>query len=149
MQLPIFVYGTLRPGEPNYARYLAGQTASEAPATLAGAALFTEGPYPFLVTAPDLLQGGAIVYGEIIALRPPVYELVMADLDGLEGYVAGGAQNLYEREECEVQTSAGPRRAWVYVAGAATLAQIRAGRLRPIPGGSWPEPAHARPGAGA
>jgi gamma-glutamylcyclotransferase (GGCT)/AIG2-like uncharacterized protein YtfP len=141
MQLPFFVYGTLRPGEPNYARFLAGQTASEAPAVLAGAALFTEGPYPFLVMASDVLRPGDVVQGEIIALRPAVHELVLADLDGLEGYVPGREHNLYERIEVEVATSAGPRRAWVYVAGEETLAQIRAGLLRRVEGGSWPEPA--------
>jgi gamma-glutamylcyclotransferase (GGCT)/AIG2-like uncharacterized protein YtfP len=141
--LPFFVYGTLRPGEANYARLLVGQTASETPATLAGAALFTEGPYPFLVTAPDLLRpGDDVVRGELVALRPPVYDLVLADLDRLEGYVVGGASNLYERVAMEVATAAGPRRAWVYVAGATTLAQIRAGALRYIPGGAWPPPAH-------
>jgi gamma-glutamylcyclotransferase (GGCT)/AIG2-like uncharacterized protein YtfP len=139
--LPFFVYGTLKPGEPNYARYLAGQTASEAHASLAGAALFTEGPYPFLTTAPDVLRPDDDVHGTIIALRPAVYELVLADLDRLEGYVAGGAQNLYERVIMEVATSAGPRQAWVYVVGATTLAQIRAGALRYIPGGVWAVPA--------
>jgi gamma-glutamylcyclotransferase (GGCT)/AIG2-like uncharacterized protein YtfP len=138
--LPFFVYGTLKPGEPNYARYLAGQTASEAEATLPGAALFTEGPYPFLVTAPDVLGPGESVHGVIVALRPPVYELVLADLDRLEGYVPGGAQNLYERVALDVVTSAGPRRAWVYIAGEATLELVRAGRLRHIPGGVWVAP---------
>lgn len=141
MQLPFFVYGTLRPGEPNYARLLAGQTATEAQATLAGAALFTAGPYPFLVNAPDLAAPHDIVQGSIIGLRPAVYALVLADLDGLEGYVVGGTDNLYERLALDVATSAGPRQAWVYLAGASTLAQIRAGRLRRIPGGAWPEPA--------
>jgi gamma-glutamylcyclotransferase (GGCT)/AIG2-like uncharacterized protein YtfP len=136
--LPFFVYGTLRPGAPNYARYLVGQTASEAPAFLTGAALFTEGPYPFLTTAPDVLRpGDDVVYGTIIALRLSVYELVLADLDRLEGFVEGGAHNLYERVVMEVATSAGPRQAWVYIVGAATLAQIRAGALRYVPGGVW------------
>jgi gamma-glutamylcyclotransferase (GGCT)/AIG2-like uncharacterized protein YtfP len=141
MQLPFFVYGTLRPGEPNYARWLAGQTQTEAPATLAGAALYTEGPYPFLIMAPEVLRPGDVVQGEIVALRPSVYDLVLADLDALEGYVPGREHNLYERIEVEVATSAGPRRAWVYVAGEETLVQIRAGALRRIAGGSWPEPA--------
>ncbi|NTU81043.1 MAG: gamma-glutamylcyclotransferase [Chloroflexales bacterium] len=135
--LPLFVYGTLRPGQPNYARYLGGQTAAEAPATLVGAALFTEGPYPFLVTAPDMLRPDDMVRGAIIALRPPVYQLVMADLDDLEGYIEGDTHNLYERIALEVATAEGPRRAWVYVAGAGPLALIRAGELRRVAGGDW------------
>lgn len=139
MQLPFFVYGTLKRGEPNYARYLVGQTASEVPAALAGAALFTEGPYPFMVTAADLLRSGDSVQGTVIWLRPSVYDLVLADLDRLEGYVEGGQHNLYERVIVAVATAEGPRQAWTYLAAAATLAQIRAGRLRRLAGGVWPE----------
>ncbi|HMQ31224.1 MAG TPA: gamma-glutamylcyclotransferase [Chloroflexaceae bacterium] len=139
--LPFFVYGTLRPGEHNYARLLAGRTSAEAPAALAGAALFTEGPYPFLVTAPDLAGPGDLVRGDLVALPPALYGPVLAQLDALEGYVAGSAANLYERVVIEVAAADGPRRAWVYVAGAAALARIRSGAMRRIPGGAWPGPA--------
>jgi len=138
--LPFFVYGTLRPGEPNYARLLAGRTASELPATLAGGALFTEGPYPFLVTAPDLARPDELVRGELIAVPAEIYQPVLAQLDELEGYEAGGADNLYERIAIEVDAADGPRQAWVYVAGTAALARIRAGGMRRIPGGEWPGP---------
>jgi gamma-glutamylcyclotransferase (GGCT)/AIG2-like uncharacterized protein YtfP len=137
-QLPIFVYGTLKRGEPNYVRYLTGQTAGERPAMLAGAALFTEGPYPFLTQAPDLAGPNDKVYGALISLRSAVYQLVLADLDRLEGYVTGGSQNLYERVTLEVATSSGSRQAWVYIAGAQALALIRVGQMRRIPGGVWP-----------
>jgi gamma-glutamylcyclotransferase (GGCT)/AIG2-like uncharacterized protein YtfP len=136
--LPFFVYGTLRPGEANYLRLLAGRTAEETPASLAGAALFTQGPYPFLLTAPDLLApGDELVQGTLIAVPAAQYGAVLAELDALEGYVAGGADNLYERVSCEVATAAGPRRAWVYVAGASALALIREGAMRRIAGGVW------------
>lgn len=136
--LPFFVYGTLKRGEPNYVRYLTGQTASESPAALAAAALFTEGPYPFLTQEPDLLAPGDVVHGALISLRLAVYQLVLDDLDRLEGYVAGGRQNLYERVILEVATADGMRQAWVYVAGAQALALIRAGQMRRLPGGVWP-----------
>jgi gamma-glutamylcyclotransferase (GGCT)/AIG2-like uncharacterized protein YtfP len=137
-QLPFFVYGTLKPGEENYLRLLADRTVEETPATLAGAALFTQGPYPFLLTAPDLLlPGDDLVQGVLIASPPAQYGAVLAELDALEGYVAGGADNLYERVVCEVATAGGPRRAWVYVAGASALALIRAGAMRRIAGGVW------------
>ncbi|MFV9504326.1 MAG: gamma-glutamylcyclotransferase family protein [Oscillochloridaceae bacterium umkhey_bin13] len=135
--LPFFVYGTLKRGEPNYVRYLTGQTASEQAASLPGAALFTAGPYPFLVREPDLVAPTAVVVGELVSLRLAVYQLVLADLDRLEGYVPGGSHNLYERLITTVTTADGPREAWVYVAGAATLAQIRAGQLHHIPSGNW------------
>lgn len=140
MQLPIFVYGTLKPGEPNYLRYLTGQTAREQPAWLVEAALFTEGPYPFLVTTPDLVTPTDVVQGVLITLRPPVYDLVMADLDRLEGFVEDSPQTLYQRVALEVNTPSGPQRAWIYLAGTRTLALIRRGALRRIAGGNWPEP---------
>jgi gamma-glutamylcyclotransferase (GGCT)/AIG2-like uncharacterized protein YtfP len=136
-RLPIFVYGTLKRGEPNYVRYLTGQTAGELAARLAGAALFTEGPYPFLTQEPDLLLPGDEVHGALISLRPAVYQLVMDDLDRLEGYVEGGSQNLYERVVREVVTGAGLQPAWVYIAGAQALALIRAGQMRRVVGGVW------------
>jgi gamma-glutamylcyclotransferase (GGCT)/AIG2-like uncharacterized protein YtfP len=137
-QLPFFVYGTLKPGEPNYRLLLAGRTVEETPASLTGAALFTEGPYPFLLTAPDLvLPGDGVVWGALIAVPPGQYTAVLAELDALEGYAEGGADNLYERVICEVATAEGPRQAWVYVAGASALALIRQGTMRRIEGGSW------------
>ncbi|NCC34601.1 MAG: gamma-glutamylcyclotransferase [Chloroflexia bacterium] len=137
MQLPFFVYGTLKPGESNYARYLVGQTIAEVPAWLDQGTLFTQGPYPFLVCEPDLARPDERVLGTLITVRPSVYALVLQDLDRLEGYLVDGTQNLYERITMDVQTEHGPYRAWVYVVGAQMLAQIRAGTLRKIPGGNW------------
>lgn len=140
MELPFFVYGTLRPGESNYARLLTGLTAAELPATLTGGALYTAGPYPFLVMTPDLAGPGDLVAGDLVVVRPEAYQGALAALDALEGYAPGGAQNMYERVVTEVATAEGPRHAWVYVAGAAALAQIRAGALRRL-AGRWPEDA--------
>ena len=52
--LPFFVYGTLRPGGPNYARYLGGSTRTEEPAILRQAMLVTDGIYPYLIIGRDL-----------------------------------------------------------------------------------------------
>ncbi|MFZ4700035.1 MAG: gamma-glutamylcyclotransferase family protein, partial [Candidatus Methylumidiphilus sp.] len=49
-----FVYGTLKPGEPTYARFLAGRTLSEESASVVSVALYSAGPYPYLVAEPDL-----------------------------------------------------------------------------------------------
>ncbi|RRR74274.1 MAG: gamma-glutamylcyclotransferase [Candidatus Viridilinea halotolerans] len=137
MNLPFFVYGTLKPGEPNYVRYLTGHTTAEIAAHLASAAMFTQGPYPFLTRESDLVLPEAVVYGSLITVRLPVYELVLADLDRLEGYVGGGSANLYERVTLEVMTAAGPQTAWVYLAGNHALALIRSGQMRPVAGGNW------------
>ncbi|PDW04736.1 gamma-glutamylcyclotransferase family protein [Candidatus Viridilinea mediisalina] len=137
MQLPFFVYGTLKQGGPNYMRYLTGHTTSELAAYLEGAVMFTQGPYPFLTREPDLLPPAAVVYGSLISIRPPVYQLVLADLDRLEGYVAGASENLYERVRLDVMTANGPQQAWVYIAGTHALQLIRTGQMRSIPGGVW------------
>ena len=137
MRYPFFVYGTLKRGEPNYARLLEGRTAREIPASLAGAALYDFGPYPFLVREQDLARPGDSVVGELVELPDARYAAALAELDGLEGYVEGGMSNLYEREVCTVSTAEGPRLAYVYVAGPQMLAQIRAGALARIADGVW------------
>jgi gamma-glutamylcyclotransferase (GGCT)/AIG2-like uncharacterized protein YtfP len=134
---PFFVYGTLKRGQMNYARLLAGRTVSETRAWVPDAALYTAGPYPFLVRAADLLPPNATVFGELIEIHPARYQHVLELLDELEDYVPGRADNLYERVELPVQTVDGTRSAWVYVAGAAVEAAIRRGELRLIERGEW------------
>lgn len=134
MQLPFFVYGTLRPGGVNYARYLVGRTAEEAPAVLAGAALFSPGPFPFLSREADLVLPGESVRGTLIAVAAAHYAEALPLLDRLEGYTPGGADNLYERLVLEVATANGSRPAWVYVAAARALRLIRGGRMRRVEG---------------
>lgn len=135
--LPFFVYGTLKRGEPNYARFLAGHTLAEIPARLPAAALYTAGPYPFLVQASDLVLPADSVIGQIITIRPSEYDQVLLLLDDLEGYVVGGSNNLYERISAAVETADGPQQAYLYIAGAATEQAIRAGELQKVPGGNW------------
>jgi gamma-glutamylcyclotransferase (GGCT)/AIG2-like uncharacterized protein YtfP len=137
MQLPFFVYGTLKPGGLNYARYLAGRTVEELPAALGGAALFSPGPFPFLTLEPDLVTPGAVAHGALIAVGDAHYAGALPLLDQLEGFRPGGADNLYERIAAEVATAGGPRRAWVYVAAPKALRLIRAGRMRRVAGGVW------------
>src|SRR5438270_797160 len=59
---PFFVYGTLRPGQGNHARLLAGRTTAEVPATLPGNVLY--GPALPYVTAGEEAPGvvGALVF---------------------------------------------------------------------------------------
>jgi gamma-glutamylcyclotransferase (GGCT)/AIG2-like uncharacterized protein YtfP len=133
----MFVYGTLKPGGRNYLRYLAGRSSAEQQATLAGAALFSPGPFPFLTCEPDLAAPDDLVHGYLIDLSPAAYVATLAELDQLEDYTPGAANNLYERVEAEVSTATGPRRVWVYVASAKALRLIRADRMRRVPGGVW------------
>ncbi|MEU9288053.1 gamma-glutamylcyclotransferase family protein [Streptomyces sp. NPDC048275] len=132
MNLPFFVYGTLRPGERNHALFLCGRTASEEPGRLAGAVLYDGPGYPYAVE-----ESGGVVRGELVTALPEVYGELLGALDRLEEYVPGDPRNLYERVAREVTREDGTAvRAWVYVAAPAVAAGLRAhGKL--IEGGEW------------
>jgi gamma-glutamylcyclotransferase (GGCT)/AIG2-like uncharacterized protein YtfP len=136
-QRPFFFYGTLKPGEGNYAPFLGGRTLREQPATIAGAALYTEGPYPYLVLGEGLADPADVVRGYAITVQPDAYAEVLRQVDQLEDYIPGDPQSEYMRIVYPVQTEAGPLAVWVYVAGARVLAAIRAGQMRRIASGIW------------
>ncbi|MYS58590.1 MULTISPECIES: gamma-glutamylcyclotransferase family protein [Streptomycetaceae] len=132
-RLPFFVYGTLRPGEVNHARLLRGRTARAVPAVLRGALLYDGPGYPYALDAPGTPDG---IHGDLIEPLPEAYDDVLAELDRLEDHTPGAPDNLYERLARTVHTAAGPRDAWVYLAGRATARHLRAHGRR-IPGGDW------------
>ena len=139
--LPFFVYGTLKRGEPNYQRLLQERTVAEEAATLTPAALYTAGPYPFLVTAPDVLPTpAAVVFGQLMTVHPALYEQTLRELDELEEYVPGDPHSMYLREMMQVLVGTQLRQAWVYIAGPQIEASIRQGRLELIHGGNWRAP---------
>lgn len=135
--MPLFVYGTLKPGEANYASYLVGRTLHEQPAWVVGAALYTAGPFPYLVIGNGLAQPTEYAHGVLLTIRPEVYTATLQALDDLEDYRPGAAGNLYERVTHTVQTAGAQVAAWVYVAGSQPLARIRTGQFRKIPAGNW------------
>ncbi|MFJ9628038.1 gamma-glutamylcyclotransferase family protein [Streptomyces sp. NPDC101175] len=131
--LPFFVYGTLRPGEPNHDLFLRGHTRSEEPGRLHGAVLYAGPGYPYAVEAP-----GSTVVGELVTARAESYPRLLLALDRLEDYAPGDPRNLYERVERRVTREADGTavRAWVYLAAPAVTAALRAhGEL--IEGGDW------------
>ncbi|MBT2387210.1 gamma-glutamylcyclotransferase family protein [Streptomyces sp. ISL-11] len=132
-RLPVFVYGTLRPGQRNYGALLRGRTVGEEPARMRGAVLY-EGPgYPYAV--PD--RTGEIC-GDLVFLAADRHDAVLASLDGLEGTAPGVATRHYMRVERPVLLADGrATRAWVYLAGEEMARRLRAVGT-PIPGGSWP-----------
>ncbi|WP_254407313.1 gamma-glutamylcyclotransferase family protein [Streptomyces sp. GMY02] len=131
-ELPFFVYGTLRPGEPNHDLCLRGRTSREVPARLEGAVLYDGPGYPYAVEAPGT------VLGDLITARPGAYAELLTVLDELEDYLAPGhPRNLYERVAREVRAADGtPVRAWVYFAAARVARELRA-RGRLIVSGDW------------
>lgn len=131
-RLPFFVYGTLRPGEPNHDLFLRGRTQSEVPGRLTGAVLYYGPGYPYAVEEP-----GGVVRGELVTADPDRYGQLLGTLDRLEEYVPGDAGNLYERVARDVTREDGTSvRAWVYVAGPVVAAGLRA-RGKLIEGGDW------------
>ncbi|MGW0187758.1 gamma-glutamylcyclotransferase family protein [Streptomyces sp. NPDC003362] len=134
-QLPFFVYGTLRPGEPNHDLFLRGRTRAEEPGRLTGAVLYDGPGYPYAVEEP----GGPEVRGELVTARPETYDELLGALDRLEECeTPGDPRNLYERVARDVvRTADGSAvRAWVYLAAPPVAARLRAGGRR-IGSGDW------------
>lgn len=113
----VFVYGTLRTGQANHARLLAGR--AMAPAVLAGHELRL-GAWPWIGPAD-----GSSVVGEVVEVDRPT----LARLDLLED-VAGG---WYRRERRPVRLADGTEvGAWAYLAASVARAGDRL-----ITGGDW------------
>ncbi|WP_208605899.1 gamma-glutamylcyclotransferase family protein [Streptomyces albus] len=144
-RLPVFVYGTLRPGGRHHTRLLRGRTDHEEPARLPGAALY-EGPgFPYAVEEP-----GGEVHGHLIAPRAAEYGELLAALDALEGYTPGEPATFYERRARDVLRADGRAvRAWVYFAAEPVARELRAHGTR-VPDGRWPPERveHGGPGHG-
>ncbi|WP_330457713.1 gamma-glutamylcyclotransferase [Streptomyces sp. NBC_00820] len=131
-RLPFFVYGTLRPGEPNHDLFLRGRTASEEPARLTDAVLYDGPGYPYAVEEP-----GGVVRGELVTALPETYDRLLAELDRLEECAPGDPRGLYERvARHTVRADGGTARAWVYVAAPHVAAHLRTHGTR-IPAGDW------------
>ncbi|MFC0054684.1 gamma-glutamylcyclotransferase family protein [Streptomyces actinomycinicus] len=130
--LPFFVYGTLRPGEPNHDLLLRGRTLAEEPGRLPDTELYDGPGYPYAVE-----RSGGEVRGELVTARPEGYAELLAGLDRLEEYVPGDPRNLYERVARDVvRTDGSAVRAWVYLAAPGVTARLRTAGTR-IEGGDW------------
>ena len=128
-QLPVFVYGTLRPGQPNWDRLLAGRSERVAPGRLPGMDLLDCGHYPAAIERP----GAGAAVGDVVWIRPASWPAVLADLDHLEGYDPHDAGRLYERVTRWVETPGSLVECWIYLAGTTLSASTRP----TIAGGDW------------
>ncbi|WP_367323215.1 gamma-glutamylcyclotransferase family protein [Streptomyces sp. HUAS ZL42] len=133
MSLPFFVYGTLRPGEINHARFLHGRTRSAEPGRLRGAVLYDGPGYPYAVEDP-----GGVVYGDLVTALPEGYARLLTELDRLEEYAPGDPRSLYERVQRDVvrETDGAAVPAWVYVAAPPVATELRT-RGKLIESGDW------------
>jgi gamma-glutamylcyclotransferase (GGCT)/AIG2-like uncharacterized protein YtfP len=94
----VFVYGSLKRGEPNHHWIAAGTYLGEA--QLPGARLYDLGPFPMAVASGDPTD---TIAGELYAVTPAV----LAALDRFEG-----VPRLYERQGWRLASGS---QAWVYV----------------------------------
>ncbi|KIF02376.1 hypothetical protein PL81_30300 [Streptomyces sp. RSD-27] len=131
--MPLFVYGTLRPGEVNHDLFLRGRTAAEEPARLPGAVLYAGPGYPYAVE-----RAGSVIAGALITPAAEAYAELLDALDLLEEYAGPDCPgNVYDRVARDAVRPDGSRvRAWVYLA-AAPLARRLARSGTEIPGGDW------------
>ncbi|MEU9380499.1 gamma-glutamylcyclotransferase family protein [Streptomyces sp. NPDC048279] len=132
-RLPFFVYGTLRPGQPNHDLFLRGRTVSEEPGRLPDAVLYDGPGYPYALEEP-----GGELSGELVTARPQTYDRLLLELDALEEYVPGDPRSLYVRVERDAvrRRDGAAVRAWVYLAGDVVAARLRTDGRR-IEGGDW------------
>jgi gamma-glutamylcyclotransferase (GGCT)/AIG2-like uncharacterized protein YtfP len=110
-RLPVFVYGSLRPGNIHYDRLLKGKTVNETPARVRGF-LYAHVSLPW----PCLMPGDGEVKGELIHIAPDVYDRVMVALDDWEDYdPRDEAGSLYLRKVVTAITADGrEEQAWCY-----------------------------------
>ncbi len=107
MSLPLFVFGTLRRGEPNH-HYLHGFYDRMQPAVLPGYARVAP-----LMIAP---RADAEVIGEVYFLTEARYDKTLAGCDELEEIPPGTLiGHEYERRQVQIVTPDGPLEAWAYV----------------------------------
>lgn len=125
-RFPVFVYGTLRTGQPNH-RLLDGAIASVTPGVLHHAAMYGAGaPFPFVT------DGDGTVTGELIHISSGRYTEMLRRLDSLEGFFGpDDPSNMYHRVQRPIETATHTVPAWVY------LAATRRYKDRPIPSGDW------------
>jgi gamma-glutamylcyclotransferase (GGCT)/AIG2-like uncharacterized protein YtfP len=124
-----FVYGTLRPGQPNFQR-ISGLVVRAEPAILRGHVLYGHG-----MPCPYAGPGSGRVVGDLLWVKPEAVGEALGILDALEGYREGRGGNLYERRSLAVTNQRGQVQVWVYLAGDAVLADLTPDLV--VPSGDW------------
>lgn len=142
--MPVFVYGTLRPGEGNYSWALNGRTINEQDGFLAGTSMYSNGGFPYVIEHTE----GKGVTGTLVDIDPDVLNSVMSDLDSLEGTNYGDEvpgvgkindRNHYNRVARLIEMKDGSMvKAWVYLPPAEDNDGIMA-RHRYVTSGDWYE----------
>lgn len=114
--LPVFVYGTLRPGGSNQ-HWFGGKDSRSIPAWLDDAVLVSNGRYPYLLDEVEDAAGRHVL-GNLVFVEAEDWEEVSASLDELEGtdpWSPVDDANLYNRVVRTVKTAEGGYEAWIYI----------------------------------
>lgn len=139
-QLPIFVYGTLRPGYGNYEWALQGKTYQEVSAKIYGFTMFNGPGFPYMTYArPDLRVDATSVTGTLVWLDPVEYDWILQALDHLEGFIEPAhPDNHYECIITIVEANEQPVEAYAYVATPYLMDRLWEHREEDIiPSGDW------------
>jgi gamma-glutamylcyclotransferase (GGCT)/AIG2-like uncharacterized protein YtfP len=125
----VFVYGTLKPGKVNYARYCGDLVSQSIPAQVRGQLFDLSLGYPGMTSGETWVQGYLLDFAS---------EAVLEALDCLEDYQPNRPehQNEYQREEVEVFDGKGRSLgfAWTYFM---TLQKIQQYNGRWLASGEW------------
>ena len=126
--LPIFSYGTLMPGQPNFYIW-ADLIVHTEPALFPGGRLHHLGQFPMLSE-----DGTAPVHGFLVKIADHLYDSCLQDLDYLENYQPNNLEySLYHRVERTIVLSEGRMaQAWVYLGNPEVCAHYPV-----IPSGDW------------
>ncbi len=135
LQLPFFVYGTLRLGESN-SQLWHDAIALNRPGILRAALMFDLGPYPMIIETEASEAESAPITGELIDVVSKRYTQILCTLDLLEGVDSLNPESdttLYRRVARDIHLRDGNFvTAWVYF-GRVEIA--RRGRF--MPHGDW------------
>lgn len=126
--LPIFVYGTLRGGEYNWATLLKGKTQQEQPAVAPQHTLYAD-QFPFVA------DGTGSVVGDLMIVRAELYHAVIKALDTLEEFDPLTGTGWYLRVARVVMVGNESTLAWIYHGSPAVLSQFTS--QHHIPEGDW------------
>ena len=139
---PIFVYGTLRPGEGNYNWALIGRTTNERTGFLRGTSMYTNGGFPYVIEEAD----GNGVVGTLVDIDIHDVKNIMECLDCLEGTHNGDEvegvgkmhrSNLYNRVLRTIEVEDGTEvEAWVYLPPVENNERIRNSNIY-VKSGDW------------
>ncbi len=130
--LPVFVYGTLRTGQGNWSRLLAGTTSMERPAVAPNHVMWSRG-------VAFISDGAGQVMGDVMTISPDRYQAVMVELDRLEGIRdrQTGDGYAYCRVQRVVVVDGEEIEVWMYHGSSAAIADLSMQPQYRVPSGDW------------